>query len=274
LFEAVCGPVAWTSTRGAFWRGLRTVAIDATTLHVPGTATTATRYPKRRGPAMTFSYPHLRPVLVECGTRALLGAAFGPESAGEHAYARRLLDHLDAGMLLLADAYYDSWKLLADIAATNAQYLCRSGARRVPLILTRLPDNSYLSTIGYGRLRVRVIEALVEVTYADGTVRTEQWRLITSLLDHTRYPADDLVDLYHRRWQIETTHLSIKSTILDGRVLRSHHPADLDQEVWALLTVYQAIIRITADAITDLPGVEHDRASFAVALETARGGPP
>jgi Insertion element 4 transposase N-terminal/Transposase DDE domain len=271
LFEAVCGPVAWTSTRSAFWRGLRTVAIDATTLHVPDTAMTTTKYPKRRGTAMTFGYPYLRlVVLVECGTRALLGAAFGPESTGEHAYAQRLLDRLGAGMLLLADAYYDSWKLLADITATSAQYLCRSGARRVPLILTHLPDGSYLSVLGYGRLRVRVIEAQVEVSYADGTVRTEQWRLITSLLDHSRYPAAELVDLYHRRWQVETTYLSIKSTILDGRVLRSRHPADIDQEVWALLTVYQAIIRITADAIDALPNVEHDRASFTVALHTAR----
>ncbi|MDI1466444.1 transposase, partial [Catellatospora sp. KI3] len=104
----------------------------------------------------------------------------------------------------------------------------------------------------------------------DGTTRTEPWRLITSLLDHTRYPATELVDLYHQRWQIETTFLSIKSTVLDGRVLRSHHPADIDQEVWALLTVYQAIIRTTADAITALPDTPHHRASFTVALHTAR----
>lgn len=270
LFESVCGPVAWPTAGTAFWRGFRTVALDATTLHVPDQPATRTHYPKRQGPAMTFSYPYLRlVVLVECGTRALLGAAFGPESAGEHAYARRLLDRLDAGMLLLADAYYDSWKLLADIAATHAEYLCRSSARRVPLILTRLPDGSYLSVLGYGRLKVRVIETWVETAYADGAVRTERWRLVTSLLDHTRYPAADLVQLYHQRWQVETTYLSIKSTILDGRVLRSHHPADIDQEVWALLAVYQAIIRITADAIT-AAGVTHDRASFTVALETAR----
>ncbi|BCJ70558.1 transposase [Catellatospora sp. IY07-71] len=271
LFEAVCGPVAWPTTGPAFWRGFRTVAVDATTLHVPDRPGTRTRYPKRQGPAMTFSYPYLRlVVLVECGTRALLGAAFGPESAGEHVYARRLLDKLDAGMLLLADAYYDSWKLLADIAATRVQYLCRSGAGRVPLILTRLSDGSYLSVLGHGRLKVRVIETWVEITHADGVVRTEQWRLITSLLDHTRYPAADLVQLYHQRWQVETTYLSIKSTILDERVLRSHHPADIDQELWALLTVYQTIIRITVDAVDALPDVDYHRASFTVALETAR----
>jgi hypothetical protein len=83
-------------------------------------------------------------------------------------------------MLLLADAGYDSWRLLADIAATKAHYLCRSGARRTPLILKVLPDGSYLSVLGYGRLKVRIIEAWITVTWADGTTTHEQWRLVTS----------------------------------------------------------------------------------------------
>src|SRR5262249_32976552 len=90
-----------------------------------------------------------------------------------------------------------------------------------------------------------------------------------SLLDHRRYPASELIDLYHRRWQAETTYFSIKSTILDGRVLRSQRPADIDQEVYALLTVYQAIIRMAADAVDTCPGARPDRISFTIALETA-----
>jgi len=133
----------------------------------------------------------------------------------------------------------------------------------------RPADGSYLSVLGYGRLKVRIIEAWVTVTWADGTTTREQWRLVTSLLDHTRYPAGDLVTLYHRRWQVETTYFSIKSTILDGRVLRSHRPADIDQEVYALLTVYQAIIRLAVDAVDTCPGARPDRISFTVALETA-----
>lgn len=270
LFEAVSGAVGRPSTPGVFWRGLRTVAIDATSLHVPDSAAIGVRYAKRSGVQRTFGYPLLRlSVLVECGTRAILAAAFGPESEGELGQARRLLDTLTRGMLVLADAGYDSWELLRDIAATQAAYLCRSGARRTPLILTRLTDGSYLSRLGYGRLKVRIIEAWITVTWADGTITSEQVRLITNLLDHRRYPADDLITLYHRRWQAETTYLSIKSTILDQRVLRSHHPADIDQEVYALLTVYQAIIRIATDAIDTSPTARPDRASFTVALNTA-----
>jgi hypothetical protein len=270
LFTTVAGCVGRPATPGVFWRGLRTVAVDATSLHVPDRPAVTGRYRKRDTGKVTFGYPLLRlSVLVECGTRAILAAAFGPEAEGEITQARRLLDAVGAGMLVLADAGYDSWELLRDITATGADYLCRSGARRIPLILTELSDGSYLSVLGYGRLKVRVVEAWITVTWADGTVSREQWRLVTSLLDHRRYPAGELVELYHRRWQTETTYLSIKSTMLDGRVLRSQHPTDIDQEVYALLTVYQTIIRIAVDAVDTRPDARPDRISFTTALRTA-----
>lgn len=270
LFTAVSGPVAQPGTPGAFWRGMRTVAIDATTMHVPNSWQVLGAYARRAGGRIVFGYPLLRlSVLVECGTRAVIAAVFGPEADGETTQARGLLGQVQAGMLVLADASYDAWRLLAAITAGQAHFLCRSGARRTPLILRRLPDGSYLSVLGYGQLKVRIVEAWITVTWADGTVTREQWRLITSLLDHRRYPAGDLVTLYHRRWQVETTFFSIKETILDGRVLRSADPAGIQQEVYALLTVYQTIIRMAVDAVNTVPGTRPDRISFTTALETA-----
>lgn len=272
LFEAVCGPVAVPGTPGVFWRRFRVVAVDGTTLRVPDAAAlTGGGYRKRSGARAEFGYPLLRLVaLVECGTRALVGAVFGPERDGETTYADRLLHLLGSGMLLLADCGFDSWRLLAKVGEQGADFVVRSGASRTPLIVRRLPDGSYLTRLGGGQLTVRVVEAWITVKYADGTVRCEQWRLLTSLLDHRRYPAKDLITVYHERWQAETTYLSIKSTILDGRVLRSRRPAEIEQEVWALLTVYQAIVRITYDAVASRPGLDPDLASFTIAIETAR----
>jgi hypothetical protein len=270
LFETIAGPVAWRDTPGAFWRGWRTVAIDGTTLHVPDCVAITARYPKRTGKG-EFGYPLLRLlVMVECGTRALLDAAFGPEDRGELGYARQMLSTVGERMLVLADAGFDAWEFLRDLQQEGAAFLVRSSARRCPTISTRLRDGSYLARLGGGKLLVRVIEAWITVTLADGTVRREQWRLITSLTDPVAYPARELVDLYHQRWQIETTYFSIKATMLDGRVLRSARPDDIDQEVYALLTAYQALIRIAADAAGCHPGLDMDRISFTVLLEAAR----
>ena len=53
-------------------------------------------------------------------------------------------------------------------------------------------------------------------------------------------------------------------------MLRSTDPAGLAQEMWALLTVYQALRRAMVTAVESQPGTDPDRASFATALHTAR----
>jgi hypothetical protein len=57
--------------------------------------------------------------------------------------------------------------------------------------------------------------------------------------------------------------------MLDGRVLRSRSLTGLDQEVYALLTTYQALIRAAADTVCTRPGLDMDRISFTVLRTTA-----
>lgn len=49
-------------------------------------------------------------------------------------------------------------------------------------------------------------------------------RLITSLLDHEKYPADELAALYVRRWGIDLVFNEIKTHQRDRPVLRSQRP--------------------------------------------------
>lgn len=57
--------------------------------------------------------------------------------------------------------------------------------------------------------------------------------------------------------------------MLDSRVLRSRSIDGLDQEVYALLTTYQALIRAGDDALTGRPEVPMERISFTVLLAAA-----
>lgn len=279
LFEIISGPMAAPGQRESFYRGLRVVAVDGTTLTVPDEPAVTWRYRRHGGPVLEFGYPLLRLVaLVECGTRALLGAVFGPDDTGELGYAHRLLELLDDSMVLLADAYYDAHDFLQAVTDARAAFLLRSTRKRHPALRRPLPDGSYLTAIGrgtykagdgYSRLEVRIIEAWITVTLADGTARTEPWRLMTSLTDAERYPAGELIALYHRRWHVETCYFSLKSTILHGRVLRSRTIPGIEQEVWALLTVYQALVRVASDLVTARPDVPVQRISMAVLLNAA-----
>jgi hypothetical protein len=268
LFFLLRGP----SPQGARWRGLLVVAIDGTTMTVADTAANLAVYSKHRGGRNGDSgYPMLRLLaLVSCGTRTVIDAVFRPVSAGETTCAPLLLPSLHAGMILLADRYFGAGFLAAQIAATRADFLIRvrtgRGAPGLP-VLRRLPDGSWLSR--FGGVPVRVVDAQVTVTTSAGR-STDGCRLITTLLDTARYPAGDLVVLYHERWEIETAYLELKSTILGGRVLRARTPDGIEQEIYALLVTYQALRTAIADAAATVPGTDPDRASFAIALNTAR----
>jgi hypothetical protein len=275
LFDLLRGPAAALPTMaggGVYWRGLLVCAIDGTIMTVADSAANLRMYTRQRGgengPA---SYPTLRLLaLVACGTRTIIDAVFGPVSSGETTYAPRLLPSLRRGMLLLADRNFAAGNLLHQVAATGADFLVRTktgrGGPKLP-VLRRLHDGSYLST--FGATAVRVIDAEITLATKAGTV-TGTYRLITTLLDPRRYPAFDLVTLYHERWEVETTYLELKSSILGGRVLRARTPAGVDQEVYALLVTYQILRTAMADATTTQPGTDPDRASFTIALNAAR----
>jgi len=266
LFELLRGPVPG-ATR---WRALLVCAIDGTTMAVPDTPANTTRWPKQGGNHGGCGYPLIRVVaLVACGTRTIIDAVFGPYSSGETTYAWRLLPSLGEGMLLLADRYYAYGKLLAAIAGTGAHTLIRcktsSSGPKLP-VLHRLADGSWLSR--FGGITVRVIDAQIAITTTAGR-HTGDYRWITTLLDHQRFPAVELATLYHERWEIETCYLELKSTILGGRVLRTRTPTRIEQEVYALLIVYQLLRTAIADAALHT-GIDPDRASFTIALNTAR----
>jgi hypothetical protein len=270
LFEVLAGPVARPSTPGVSFGRYRTVAFDGcTSIKVPDTARNRSWLGKMKAALGVTGYPAVELMtLVETGTRALIGAVFGPPATGETDYARRLLHLLTAQMLVLADRGFDGAAFLAQVAATRAQFLVRLTARRRLPVMARLDDGSFLSKIG--ELTVRVIEAHVTVTCADGTTWTGSYRLATTLLDHRRYPAPALIRLYHERWEHEITYLALRHTLLTGRVLRSQDPAGLQQEIWALLALYQALRRAMVTAAETIPGTDPDRAGFTIALETAK----
>jgi len=267
LFDLLRGPAA-TSAAQVRWRGLLLTVIDGTGLVVPDSPANTTRYTKQRCINGGSGYPQLRlSALLTCGTRSVIDAVFDPVSTGELDQARVLARSLRPGMLLLGDRNYAAADLVTALAATGAHLLIRAKANRRLPILRRLRDGSWLSVIA--GLPIRVVEARISITTTTGT-RTGDYRLITTLLDADLHPADQLIRLYHERWEIETAYLELKSSILGGRVLRARTPQGIDQEIHALLITYQLLRTAMVDATDSQPGVDPDRASLTTALNTAR----
>src|SRR5262249_60204667 len=124
-------------------------------------------------------------------------------------------------------------------AAAGGHVLVRGSGARKPAVEEVLPDGSYLSRID--GLRVRIIEAGLDVHGADGTRLGDSYRLITTLLDWRRYPAGELVRLYHERWEIEVAYLALRHSLLGGDVPRSRVQVGAAQVARALPVLFQSL---------------------------------
>ena len=270
LFGMLAGPQGQPRTPGIMFRGYRTVSFDGCeSIKVPGTAANRAWLGKQNASNGETGYPALSLMaLVETGTRALIGAVFGPATEGETGQALSLLPLPDKTMLLLTDRGFDAGDFLAAAAATGAQFLARlTSTRRLP-VLRHLPDGSFLSVIG--GVKVRIITAAVTVTCHDGTTYGGVYRLAATLPDHRAYPAGALMALYHERREHEITYLALRHTLLHGRVLRSGDPGGIKQEMRALPALCQALRTAVTDAVQSVPGTGPDRASYQIAVETAQ----
>ena len=76
----------------------------------------------------------------------------------------------------------------------------------------------------------------------------ELHRLVTSLLDHREHPADQLIMLYHQRWEAELAFDELKTHLTERAVLRSQRPDGVLQEIYALLISHFIIRKISFDA--------------------------
>jgi Insertion element 4 transposase N-terminal/Transposase DDE domain len=302
VFRRLCPALSPGRAPWSHLGGLLLVAVDGTTVGTADSAENAAAF-GRPGTAAGGkpASPAIRLViLLACGTRGLLGAVFGPvrgKGTGEQALAGQLLGHLRKGMLLLADRNFYSWALWHAAAGTGADLLWRVTSSMQLAVLAELPDGSFLAHVndpaavqarnrrnGQRRRRgstlppetgplpgmtVRVIEFRLEVTADDGTVRTGWYRLITTLLDHRRYPAAALAAAYARRRAAETGFRELK-TILRGhdRLLRGRTPELARQELWAYLAIYQALRTLISRAAAR-DSIDPARISFTTARNAA-----
>ncbi len=281
LFARVRGPRASQATPGAFLAGLRLVSWDGTQFDVAASpANDAVFVParSRKGGVAAFGKVRLM-TLIEVGTHAVIDAVFGAES--EQVLASRLAPALTTGMLLLGDRNFPSWKLWTHCTHSGAHLLWRVNASRLLPRLATFTDGSWLTILAkpgtHRRLGcyARVIEYTVQATATDPctgtvTVRTELFRLLTTITDPQLADAADLAACYRHRWESENGYQELKTHQRGPRTaLRSTDPDGVYQELYAYLITYQAIRTLIA-AAADAEGVDPDRLSFTTTIRAVR----
>ena len=266
--------------------GLLLTAFDGTVLDLPATSDIAAQFATPSG----GKYPQARLVtLVACGTRWIIAAAQGSSALSEQHLVDTLADTLQPGTLNLADRNFFSMHRWIRFAATGAHLAWRvkNGSKSLPArIIATLPDGSVLvrlhesdSMLSYRRAKTgdrtltrlpdtiaRLVEFTLTVTDHSGKNRTTRFRILTTLLDHNQYPAEKIAQTYADRWQVEIIYLRLKTTLRgSGTRLRGQTPTLAIQEIWGLLTVYNALARLAVAAAVTLD-IDPDHINFAAVL--------
>jgi hypothetical protein len=265
LHRAVADTAAATSQRWDRWRGLRAVLADGTCVSMPDEPTLHERFGTRTGNHGPGRYPLARLVTLSLAqTMTILDYAVDAYATGENALLRRMLHRLGPNDLLVADRHFAGANLYGRYLAAGFQFLTRAHQRLNIARLRRLAvfgNNDFLT-----RLRIHsdhrkndpTLPAYVTVRVIAAAVSTRAGRrpkplwLVTSLLDPAAYPADEIVELYGRRWRIETLLRELKVR-LGADVLRSRTVDGVQKELAARTIALNVLRTILLQA-----AAEHD----------------
>ncbi len=256
LFRQVCQPLATPDTPGAWLFGLRAMALDASYEDVADTPANERVFGRHRSQHGPAAFPQVMGMyLVECGTHAICDAGIWPQRASVHRAAKRLVRSITPGMLVLWDSGLHSFPLAQAMHDRGAHLLGRVPAGQTFEPIEALPDGSvharfYAAPPSQRNRRTPFLQVRV-VTYTidDGPPQ----RLMTSLLDPDRAPAQDLVTGYHTRWEIELVfdELDTHQRLLPDP-LRSKTPRGVIQELYGLLLAHYAVRAVMAEAASQV----------------------
>jgi hypothetical protein len=146
LFKEIARPLATAHTKGAFYKSMRLVAFDGTSINTPDTEDNEKAFGRPGSWRGQAAFPQVRLVsLIEVATRATLDFAAMPCKCGEQTIVIRLLRSLQEDMLVLWDRGFHSYQLWRRTQATGVQILSRIKNCLVFEPVKVLSDGSFLT---------------------------------------------------------------------------------------------------------------------------------
>jgi hypothetical protein len=218
--------------------GLRPLAADKTTLALPESQSLWQRFGAHKG------QQGLGPIAVELCclfdliSRAPLHFVYDKVCTSEHKLILKLIRALKKGDLLLIDSGFYYCATFIKILRRHAHFVIPAKSNNRPKVLRALGKSDYLCQIEDSRDHTTLIVRVLFV-YRKGFRRR---RLVTSLLDPLLFPASELANLYHLRWDIEAFYRDFKHTMRTTS-WHCHTPTCFHQELLVHMIVV-CLIRI------------------------------
>lgn len=245
------------------WHGLHPKVMDATTVSLSDTPQNQVTYPQSGSQKPGCGFPLMKLVGVfSLNTGMLLHYAKGNKHDHDLRLWRRLLGQFQSRDLAIADRGFCSVVVLALLLGRRVHSLMRLHHSR-PADLRRgkrLGKNDrlfawpkpnqkprWLPRSQWKKLPAEVPVRVLRFNLGRQGYRTKKVTLVTTLLDPVSYPAQELAELYLRRWSIELWLRDIK-TSMGMESLRCKTPPMIHKELEMFLIAYNFIRSLMLEA--------------------------
>ncbi len=259
------------------WRGLAVYGVDGSTMLIADTADNEIVFGRPRSGRSAGAYPQLRLVaLMVLRAHLLADLVPGSYHTSEQTLAQELWKRLPERCVVVVDKGFINYAVFHLIQSEGSErhWLSRAKANLKWQIVRHLGPHDDLVRITINRSLRKKHPELPEFIYARAIgYHRRGFRpqiLLTSLLDPEAYPANEIIDLYHERWELELGFDEVKTHALERlETLRSKTPQRVLQELWGLGIAYN-LVRLEMLQVANQLNLPPARISFRHALMLIR----
>jgi hypothetical protein len=258
--------------------------IDGSTTQLPDTPQNQKAFPQPGSQKPGCGFPAMKlAVLFSLAGGAVLNVVLDSLHRHDLRLFRRLWECLKAGDIVLGDRAYGEYATLAALPRQQVDVVARLHQRRkVDFRKARRlgrHDGLFVWNQGgqqsgiftakeWSQLPGQITVRIVRFTAAIRGFRARRITLVTTLLDPTAYPVEQLAALYARRWRLELCLRDLKTT-MGMETLRCQSPEMARKELLAYLVAHNLIRCVMAEVVARFP-VDLARISFKGSLDALR----
>lgn len=251
----------WPESPEFLWHGMSVYAVDGSAYELPATEEIRREFDPKSGLqyAGKGHYPQcLVSTLYDVFRRLPIARTVAPVNSSEREQAKLLMPYIPAGGVVLFDRGYPGFQLIRYLLAEFTGYfIFRCPARDTFPAVERFirsgkeedviriePSVNFLKRLPPSRRKEQkaIKLRIVKLVSPDGTVSV----LLTNLYDKSRFPCREIVNLYFRRWGVESYYRDEK-TVLEIETFHGKTCNSIRQEL--LAAVIMSVISRTLMAL-------------------------
>lgn len=239
------------------WRGRHVKLVDGTTTLMPDTAQNQALFPQNGQQEDGVGFPIARLVgVISLAHGGVLDVAMGSckgKGSGEHGLFRELLACFEEDDVMIADSYYCSYWLIAQLQRLAVGFVFEQHGARNTDFRTGEKLGRHDHVVRWSKPKLRPEWMTVEEYQSypqELTVRETKVRdkvLVSSFLNPREVGQRELGRLFLQRWHAELDLRNIKTTLGMQR-LSCKTPPMCQKELWIYMLAYNLIRLLMAEA--------------------------